>query len=58
MQRYQRQRHRLIWLVLVVTVPVVLAFGLLNRKKPKDAEEAPGGAQTPSFKLPSDGASE
>lgn len=44
MQRYQRKRHLVIWVVLAVTLPVVVIWGLMARKDVPvmGAEELPG----------------
>lgn len=42
MQRHQRQRHRMIWLVLGPLALVALIYAILNRPEIPVMEEVPG----------------
>ncbi|MEM7146356.1 MAG: hypothetical protein AAF591_14565 [Verrucomicrobiota bacterium] len=41
MQRYQRSRHRVVWMIVGVVVGVMMIWGLLGRKGIPVVEEVP-----------------
>ena len=53
MQRYQRKRHLVVWLVLALALPAVVIWGLVARKDVPvmGADELPPAVETPNVEV-------